>query len=453
MATINWLELAYLQHQVEEELELQRRIVIARDLYEGTLAESLVAELRAGLLAGEADDIESLFNVYAATVDEIADRLSVEAFWDGPDPATAAPVEWASHYWQTAHLDELQHEVMLNALIDGESFVILEPSVDHRTGEVTIKAYPHERYTDAQVGGTNEGVKMHYKSNKRPGMGWDMASKRWPETVIVNGERETRQRMTLYIPADGEEDGRIEKYIADGDQWLQHQDEGDEGWPLPWAYHSVIGFRNTNKRRQGSRATGAQAVLDNLITALSTSASTMAAPSAVVMGGYPTDDGKPAAEDGSNVWRMGPRRIIGFPDKTPQEASVKFERPGDLSQLLHAIDHVIKLTAVTTSTPSLTAKELGHNVAGETLKQLDIRPTAVARRVQNAFGNSWTRLFKEVALMHNDLATGESVPDDTAVHVSWLPADIRGHQPIHTVDESQAGEDVAQGESVDAPSE
>jgi hypothetical protein len=388
---VNWLELAYLQHQVEEEKELQRRIVIARDLYEGMLADELVAELKAGLLAGDADDIESLFNIYAATIDEIADRLSVEGFWDGPDPATANPVPWASDYWQAAYLDELQHETMLNALIDGESFIILEPATDYRTGEVTIKAYPHERYTDAEVGGTGEGVKMHYKNNKRPGMGWDMASKRWPETVIVNGERETRQRMTLYIPATEEEDGRIEKYVAAGDDWVRHQDDGDEAWPLPWTYHSVIGFRNTGKRRQGSRATGAQAVLDNLVTALSTSASTMAAPTAVVMGGYPTDDGRPPNENGTNVWRMGPRRIIGFPDKSPGEASVKFERPGDLEQLLSAIDHIIKLTAVTTSTPSLTAKELGHNVAGETLKQLDIRPTAIARRVQNAFGNDAQR--------------------------------------------------------------
>jgi hypothetical protein len=451
---VNWLELAFLQHKVEEEMEWQRRVVLARDFYEGTLDDALIEELRQGLLAGNADDIPSLFDIYAAVVDEIVDRLSVEALWDGPDPKKANKVEWATTFWQEMELDEHQHEIYLNAVRDGESFIIVEPWVDHLTGETKLRCVPHERYTDPGVGGTGEGVKMHYPNNQRSGVNSVMASKRWLETVIVKGERETRQRMTLYITATAEEPPRIEKYVAAGDQWIRHQDDGDEGWPLPWPYPMhIIHFKNIGLRQQGRRAQGPQVILDNIVTSLSGSASTHSAPAAVVIGGYPTDDGKEPADDGSNVWRIGPRRIIGFPDKTPQEASVKFERPGDLTQLLNAIDHAIKLTAVTTSTPSLTAKELGHNVAGETLKQLDIRPIAIARRLQNAFGNSWTKLFKVAAILNNALASGENVPDDTAVHVSWLPADIRGIQPVHTVDEGQAGEDEAQGESVDALSE
>ena len=77
MAEINYIELAWRQHQTAEELEIQKRIVLARDLYEGTLEDDLVTELEGALLSQDASNIPSLFDLYATVVDENADRLKV----------------------------------------------------------------------------------------------------------------------------------------------------------------------------------------------------------------------------------------------------------------------------------------------------------------------------------------------------------------------------------------
>ena len=472
MAEINYIELAWRQHQTAEELEIQKRIVLARDLYEGTLEDDLVTELEGALLSQDASNIPSLFDLYATVVDEIADRLNVlelsgddqalispssvpaQASTNGTAPVSngAAPStngvtpnaaatgqvptasgqnpapEWADTFWRDNGLDEYQADVYLAALRDGESYILLSPETDALTGEVMIRAYPHERYTSAEVEGTNEGVRFHYADdvltlNRDP----DFVSKRWIETFTADGGgSESRQRMTLYIPTKPDQPGRVEKYVRDGSDWVQHKDETDATWPIPWPYPlPVVRFRNTGGRQPGRRAQAGQVVLNNLVTALISAAGSVAVPPMVVLGGYPTTDGQAPAADGSNVWRLGPRRAVGFNNKAPGTASITFMPPGDLGQIIDSINEIIKLMSVASGTPSLLAKDLNTSVAAKLLQQIDLKPVAAATRVQNAFGNSWTKLFKTAATLINELGAGQADPEQV-VKVVWMPADLKG---------------------------
>lgn len=457
---INYIELAWKQHQAAEELEIQERIVLARDLYEGTLEDALVTELAGALLSQDASNIQSLFDLYATVIDEIADRLNVIeiAADDQPmlnnssvpnqngatptgnvtqspagltaRPQNAAAPDWAVNLWNDNGLDEWQADIYLSALRDGESYLLLSPEVDPTSKETVIRAYPHERYTSAEVEGTNEGIRFHYADdvltlNRPP----DFASKRWVETFTTDsGESESRQRMTIYISPKGDQPGRVEKYVRDGSNWVEHQDEGDTAWPIPWPYPlPVIRFRNTGGRQQGKRAQGGQIVLNNLVTALISAAGSVAVPPMVVLGGYPTTDGQAPNSEGTNVWRLGPRRVIGWNNKQPNQASIEFKQPGDLTQIIKAINEIIKLTAIATGTPSLLSEKLGTQpIAAKLLQQMDLKPVAAARRVQNNFGNSWTKMFETAAVLINEL-TQEAANPEEKIKVIWAPADVQGY--------------------------
>lgn len=479
MAEINYIELAWKQHQAQEELDIQTKIVLARDLYEGTLEDALVTELAGALLSQDASNIQSLFDLYATVIDEIADRLNVIEIaadvdqamialpgaspspssvsdqngtsaaatpptapgTNGASPAAssqqpaapgqnAAAPAWALNHWNENSLDEYQADIYTMALRDGEAFVLLSPEIHPITKQTVIRDYLHERYTSAEVGGTNEGIRFHYADdvltlNREP----DFASKRWVETFTTDsGESESRQRMTLYIPPKGDQPGRVEKYVRDGSNWVQHQDETDQGWPIDWPYPlSVIRFRNTQGRLQGKRAQGGQIVLNNLVTALISAAGSVAVPPMVVMGGYPTTDGQAPNTEGTNVWRLGPRRVIGWNNKQPNQASIEFMQPGDLTQIIKAINEIIKLTAIATGTPSLLSEKLGTQpIAAKLLQQMDLKPVAAARRVQNNFGNAWAKLFETAAVLI-DALTPEAANPEEKIKVIWAPADVQGY--------------------------
>lgn len=420
---INYIQIAREQHEAEEELEVQRRIVLARDTYGGRLPPQLDTELAGALLSQTAEDIQELFNIYAMVVDEVANRLNViglQSVAGGQPPAAAV------EFWASNGLQEFQGDIHLAALRDGEAFLLLAPETGD-DGQVRIRAYPHGRYTSAEAGGDNEGIRFHYADdvmtlNRAP----DFASKRWIETFVNEDEEsDTRQRMTLYIPARGAEAGRVEKYAMNEDaEWEEYRDEEDTAWPIPWPHpFPVIRFRNVSGRLQGARAQGGQIVIDNLMAALISAASSIAIPPLRVLGGMPTIDGQTPAADGANVWKLGPRQVVGFADKGPADASVDFMRPGDVGQVIAAINEVTKFIAMTTGTPSLMASRLGSlPIAAKLLQQLDLQPVAATIKAQNAFGNAWRQVFSA----SSGIAAGLGAAAGEPAAVIWAPADVFG---------------------------
>jgi hypothetical protein len=448
------LQIAFLQHQANEEREEQTRVVAARDLYDGMLSTSLATELAAAMLSGTSSDVPELINIYRTRIEEIEARLTVSTFHnkrqiDG-QPEQGERVEWAEQLWSLMRLDERQHEIHRACLRDGETFLILN------TTPQGLWPVHHERYTDAQAGGSGTGCKAHIDPETQLPT---FFSKRWQEWIDVNGTRTPRQRMTLYIAADGELPARIEKYktrtVNDqpdsrfGGLWITHQDDEDKAWPLWWTDTQtqtgnslplpIIHFRNIAGDKTGDPMRGPQAVLDNLITALIAAAGVAGAGALSVIGGYPTTDGEAPDDDGGNVWRLGPRAIVGFPDKKPSDAAVMQMKPADLTQLQATIDNWVSLTAVATGTTSLLAKQIGRiNVAARALQQTDIRPIANTRRAQSAIGNAWTAFFATYTTILDAYYKGSDAPQETTsitpteetVFVNWMAADVLGMDAI-----------------------
>ncbi len=476
MATkIDYIALARRQHEADEEEERQLRIIQARDLYAGWLSDDMITRLTESFLAEDAAAlVQQLGNFVAVVVDEIADRLAVlelasagsnaaatntgtTAQAQAGGAATPAPTptgnaaatgtgqpaaefqpapQWAVDFWNRNRLNQLQHDIYLMALRDGMAYVLLQPEMDHLTKTPYIRAYIHERYTAAEVegpsgNGTGEGIMAHYglgdtlTLNKRP----LLFSKRWTETVVEGEDEESFQRMTLFIEASATEPGRVEKYRQENDEWGLFKDEGDTANPLPWPYPvAVIEFANTGKQQQGRKAVGLQMAIDNVVTALVSAASTAAVPSGFIVGAHPTNDGQPISEDGDNMWRFGPGRMNGIPGKSPAEVKMEWMKPGDLSQVIEAINQLIKLMSITSNAPSLLSSQLGSiPPSARLMQQLDLRVVAAVKRVQDSFGDSWAQVFDTAAALSVAFMKGVQVDPLQKVQVVWQPADLLGH--------------------------
>ena len=424
---MNLADLAYAAYQKDEELERQKRVVIGRDLFEGMIDDELLSQLD-DALPGSTANITALFNAYATVVEEVLNRLYILEWSEKPQDGR--PVEWANQEWQRLDMDEKQYNLFEYTLVDAEAFVIMGVGRNAITNEEQIIPYVHRRWTSAEVGGDNTGCKAHYKNGRL-----DMISKRWiPEYYTEKGELKTRQRMTLYVAANDSETARIEKYEIVAGVPIPFSEEGDAVAAWPHAF-PAIHFQNVGQRQQGQRAQGGQILLDNLFADLGTAAGTHASPMLSVIGGFPTTDGKTPAEDGSNVWKTGPGQIIGYPTKSPSEASINHIPPGDLKQLLDAIDKTTVMLALTTGTTSLIANLIaGTQISAEFLKQTDIRPTSITRQRQAAFGNAMSRMMRVYALLTNDLIAGKNLPADGPLHAKWGAADVRGLHPGFSTD-------------------
>lgn len=417
--------LAYAQFEALEELERQQRIVTARDQYENTVQESLIAELENSLLAGDAQGIPGLFNFYATVIDEILNRLAVVDLANDQDE-NAPTVEWAMDWWQRHEMDEKQDDLIERVLVDGEAFIILQPEFND-DGKIDIVPYIHKRFTSAEAGGDNEGCKMHYKDRKPI-----MVSKRWIEMeqqAAGFGRRITKQTavqyMTIYTPeridpeTGTKEPGMIQRFHKTGRQWVEDLDK-QELWPhiLP-----VIHVQAPGRRSRGHNASGPQMILDNFVTNLAVGTSITTLPVMVVIGGYPTQDGQPPATDGSNLWKLKPGAVVGFPLKTPETASIDYIRPGDLSQHIEATAQAITWMAITTGTPSLMSQNIRADAAAELIRRIEQKPIAYARKSQITIGNAITRMFKAVVELMNELGTVEKLPPEELVYAKWQTAD------------------------------
>src|SRR5690606_27027257 len=214
-------QLAFAAWQAEEEKARQQAVVTARRYHDG-LQDTFMTERMKEFL-NVADQYEFNLNVCRLVVDVIAERLiCLGPTTDERTDGGGAPVrEWAEAVWEAVSGDILQESVHEGTPRDGEFFVM----VDWDAAAGQVRFVPHERYTDATVGGDNFGCKAHYPDGNID-MPMLYASKRWVEDL---GNGKTRQRLNLYYAE------RVEKYeVLLGGQLAAVSDEGDTAWPLPW---------------------------------------------------------------------------------------------------------------------------------------------------------------------------------------------------------------------------
>ena len=508
---VNPASLAYAQHQAMEEVAYQRTVVLYRDLYEGDLSNALRAELTRSLLSGDATDIPSAFNYFETVIDEVLNRLAVvnltstpasaqgmtqantgqagvflqpeeeEPEGEGEEPEEegaeeeeeesseeepemspvreAAPtVQWAMDWWQRSGMDEKQFDLYEKELVDSESFIILQPEAIG-PNEFDIVPYVEKRYTAPEAGGDGQGCKMHYQDGRLI-----MASKRWIEEwteftrTITGRERKVEKQesyMTLYIAPQYNLEGQqtvksqVIKYKKTGSktssalsQWEQI---GEEEWPHPIP---IFHFKAPKNRSRGKNAAGAQILMDNYNIGLAIGASFASLPVLAVLGMYPTTDGEAPDSSGSNVWELASGGVIGDPEKGPETANIEWLRPGDLSQIITAIDQSLNHLAITTGTPALMSQKVRADAAAELIRRIEQRPIATARQAQIKNGNTFTQMFRALRELLNEF-TEERVPEGD-IYPRWQTADtavtaIAGteEQPVMTGYEMNAFERIA----------
>lgn len=424
-------DLSYAAFLKEDELAHERAIMKARRYHEGCQPVALTDRLREFLGLGAAQSASTggiyadrdlspfVMNITRLVVDAVSERMMVAGFdTDEPDESNGTPLptpvaDWAWTTWLRNRMDSKQDEVHTGAIRDGEYFVIVD--WDAVLGRVRFT--PHQRFIDAQdAGGDGMGCQMYYPDDddSQPAM---YATKRWVETTFdKDGRRHTEQRKNYYYP------DRIEqKHLVSG-KWepyaptIPWKDAGGEPMGI-----AVVHFRNVALRCEAWDAFPLQDALNKAMIDLVAASDLTAFRIYFVTGMYPTEDGQPPEEDGSNAMRLAPATMFGT---TSTEAKITVIDGADLSNLQAVKDGLILDIAAITSTPAsrfITTKQVA---AEGTLKQQEGPLLAKIAKRQALIGNAWEDVYRLARRVANKFG-GEALDEEIEVSTRWQAAETR----------------------------
>lgn len=207
----------------------------ARDYYEGRqplqFATEKFSEAFGGLFRAFAD------NVCGVVVETPADRLQVAGFTiagkgEGQQDGKPTPVEdTMREIWRRNRMNKRAGEVHLDAVADGDAYVIVWPDADsfpvfypNRGGCVTV------RYDEEQPGYIVRAAKI-----------WKAEDDHTRLTLYY------RDRIEKYRSRDREQGGAADRASA-----YEEYDVEGESWPLPNPYDKVPVFHFANRASVGS---------------------------------------------------------------------------------------------------------------------------------------------------------------------------------------------------------
>lgn len=404
----NLAELALQHWLAEEEAEIERVIIKAREYHDGEQFIYLSDRLREFISVTE--DAEFNINIVRGIVEAITEKLIVKSF-KCADEVSAA---FAWKVWTSNGMPAKQVDIHDMACRDRESFLF----VNYNEAGNSISLIPHQRYTDAQFNGDNEGMKAFYENddiNQR----LLRISKRWIE---YNESGQARQRLTVYYP------DRIEKYEMRGGQFLPvspeiMQAEGDTGWPLPWVDAlgqplgiPIVHFVNHGYRQEARDAWPLQDAANKTLIDLIASADVSAFRIYKAFGFYPTTDGQPLADDNSNAMNLAPGMIVG----SKQEGGTFDAIEGaDPSPLVNILQQLIFYSAMVTRTPTSRYQISGLVAAEGTLKQQQESLLAKVKIRHELFGSAWAQIMTLARRLWNTFADGPSIDEAQSYEVLW----------------------------------
>lgn len=445
---VNLAEIAYLAFQADEEAELQARVVKARELEAGYFDSDLAAELQEkALLGGSAADIEGV-NLVSVALNTLLRRVSLQAV----NCANKDQAQWLQRIFRANKLLKIQKKLHRAVVRDREAFLFVEydqyaprpwTASGAGAGERGLpRFYVHERYTDADVAygdsnGSGEGCKAFYKNNDED-QALEMVARRWTETRYENNEPVTAQRMNLYIFPQFETNGRLEKYIMDeSGEWAQHSDESRDAagsvvtdpWPIwltvdgsetgeplpPVVFH----FVNGDDAPAFKRAWGLQSGMDQMWSGLLSGVTLTAHQLLVALGFFPTTDGKPPADDGSNLMVLRARQIIGT-TKSKNEADVKQIAPADLRPIIDAMDKASIYFALVTGLPLKNFTFTRQVSSGEALRHGEVELVATANELTDLFEPEWIGAFETARILDN-IYGGSNWDTAEEITLQWAP--------------------------------
>jgi hypothetical protein len=451
--------LAFLQHKSDEEAEIQARVIKARELYAGYIDADL-ADVGAEILIGaDESDVEGV-NLMAIAIDTTIRRITLTGFEVAPPPgaegeegstaivpgaegaggesdsATEAVDAWLQKFYEVNKLDVVSRELHRQAERDGEAFLILDYDPEYiyprDPSQVGIaKLFVHERFTSADnawkgLVGNNNGCKAHYR-NDDVNQPLDMVSKRWIEEYWEDEEIKARPRMTLYINQVGTAlagdllPARIEKYeLNEAGEWVPYKDLEDQDWPIWWTEGAsetgaslplpVIHFRNEEAEPAHKKIWGLQASMDQLWISFMHSQLLSGHQLLVAFGFYPTTDEKPPEDDGSNLFEIKPRSIIGSAGKTPKDASLTAIPAAPAEPLLMGLDKTAIYAAFVGSLPVSNFIFSKAVASSETLKQGDAELVAKINELIGLWSHAWSTTLEAARSIENSLGAANLDP-------------------------------------------
>lgn len=440
MTQKNAAEVAFLQWQVAEELARQKEVVNARMYYEGSQVVLTTERIRALLSVSSSEDLRLKLNVIRTVINSVTERLSIKAITasvptpqtgddESNNPTAETVREWAEWLWDENRLDVLQDEVHVDAVNDGESFVI----VDYVEGK-GARLIPHPRYTDtlanssasvdddnprATSAGDGFGCKVFYQ-NDDPAQPVIRASKRWREEL---GGGKARLRLTEYYP------DRIEKYEVTKGVPVEFRDEGDASWPLPWVDKAgqplgvpVFCYDEPSKRPHALDAWGQQDAINQALIDLLAGNRIAAFRIFKVFGFYPTSDGKAPAADRSNWVAIEPGGIYGAHNKSPQEAALEPIDGMNPEPFLKTLDTLIQKAASVTDTPLSRFQVSGQVAGSDTQKEYKDALIKKVEKRQRRFGRVWADALEMAFKLEKMFGTNAGLPDAAKFDIVWEPA-------------------------------
>lgn len=422
------LQMSYLEALLDATRERHREIILARAYHEGYQPVYLTERQREYLELHS--DNQFCLNLTRIVTTALADELNVVGF--ETDEATdengvRKQAEWFWDVWNKNKMDAMQYDVHEKALSESEAFVILDWDAESGYPVMVL----HERYTDIRVNawegtwsglssaiaekltGTGQGVWMIYE-NDDPYQKPVAAVQQWSETMEAeNGNIDSRLRRTIYYP------DRIERFAyGRNDEWEELENSPQrwttkDGSPLGLP---VIHFKNRGLRPEAWYVIPPQDAVNKTWVDILGAADLAGYPLYVLLGLYPTVDGKPPAPDGSNVWSVGPAQMLGNAGVKAGDASVTKYEGSDPTPLMSTLKDQIMFIAQLSGTPASRFITTAQIASDKTLKEQEreLRKRALNRKI--LFGDAWEDVMimaRRIANAFGDAGLDENVTVET----------------------------------------
>ena len=425
--------MAYYDYLVKQELARQESIVLARAYHNGVQPVYLTDRQKEFLDLHT--DNQFCLNVTATVVNSVAGELNVIGF-DSDETENAEGVkEVAAWFWDSVwkinKMDEQQGNIHEAALRDSETFIVLEWD-DSKKAPLMVH---HERYTSdqvnawegswsdltnasrAQLTGTGEGVFAIYE-NDDPNQEMTAAVKEWYQREMdENGRLTSYKRRTVYKP------DVIERYrLSPAGKWEEYEP------PQPWIDSAgnpigipVIHFKNKNLKPEAWDAIPLQDGINKTYVDILGAMDLSGFPFFVILGMYPTNDGKAPNSDNTNVWSVGPAQFLGNANAKEGASVQKFEGT-DPTPLMETLKDQILIVANITDTPASRFVVTSQIASADTLKEQErgLRKKASNRMI--LFGNAWERVA-DMARKINNVFGVDQYPEDVTITVIWANID------------------------------
>lgn len=395
------------------EQAIQKRIVVARDYYEGKQHVPLTSRQKKFL--GFKEDGRFAVNYCKLVLQAVLEKLVLEGMtlpdYD-PEVSTEeqATVDWVDAFTKTVGLARLQHVVHKRALRDGTYYVFVDLPEEEKPDYPVLRHHP--RYVSERNGGSGFGIRMVYPHDD-PEQEALYAEKLWTE----DAEGEKVRRMNRYYPE------RIERYQMEKGKWVLIEE------PQEWTTPSgeplgipIIEFANVDHQPEIHEVIPLQDAVNKAVIDALAAADIDAFRILVASGFYPTLDSHRPATDGSNVLKLAPGSWVIIPPELAQNgAKVDVIEGGSVVNSLTLADNLVLKIAQISDTP-LSRFQISGQVAAEgTLKQQENALNNKVRARQDRFGAAWERVFLVARQMMMTLRPSLNLDTTLELKPKWEP--------------------------------